>query len=88
MITFSEYVDKVAVMLDRPDLAVDCEAIRNRRLFELELDSLDVVLLGSVSVDLLPRQVELPTEITDSPGDSTLGELYHFIAATLESASD
>lgn len=84
MISFAEYVERISLILDRPDLCDDTEAVRHKSLVNLDIDSLDVVLLGSATLELLPRDVELPSELTEAIGETSLGDLYHFVAAVLE----
>jgi hypothetical protein len=88
MISFDEYVLMVADMLERPEFCDDVDSIRHRLLADIGLDSLEVVMVGSVTLDLLPPGCELPQDIMDSILDTTLGDLYHFIAAAQERTDD
>jgi hypothetical protein len=85
MLTFEQFVLRALEATSRLDLVdVAQSRLANDSLGSLGFDSLDIVILGSVLADLLPPGLEVPEMVSDAIVDSTLGELYHFYAATTE----
>jgi len=85
ILSFEDFVNELADATQRADvLTADVAGIQHLTLAMIGLDSLEIVIVGSVLLDHLPRDVEIPDAISREFTEATLGELYHLYAAAAE----
>ena len=84
--TFDEFVEELIDATQRQAAfdRFDSHALQHATLDDLELDSLEIVVVGSVLLDHLPRGVDIPHVIEQSFASVTIGELYHLYAAAAD----